>query len=147
VGIGVVVLVASFAPLPGYYNVTVTVSSYEVGVLVGAVFGITSVSGGVSGAATVLDWGGLIAHQDSVTWGVSLSWTMNVCLIGSSGAQHCDTKSTGQWFGSIPFLGSQLTATNNFAFAYIPADSYSIQVTLTGNGQSASGSGSVTVGG
>lgn len=142
---GVLVAGLSFAPLPGYSNATVTVDSYEVGVLVGAVFGITSVNGATTGPATVLDWAGLFAHTNSVTFGVTLAWTMTVCLDGPT--HLCDTKSTTQWFGSVPFLGSQVTASNSFAFAYVPNGAYNVSVTLTGNGQSATGSGSFCVGG
>lgn len=148
IGLGVVaalVLVLSFAPLPGYYNATVTVNSYEVGVLVGAVFGISSVSGVSTGQATVIDWGGLVAHANSFTYGVSLAWSMTVCLEGPT--HVCGTKSTDQWFGSVPFIGSQVTATNSFAFAYLPAGNYTISVTLTGNGQTASSAASMTLGG
>ena len=137
-------LVLSFAPLPGYSNATVTVESYEVGVLVGAVFGINSVNGATTGPATVIDWSGLFAHTNSVTWGVTLAWTMTVCVSGPTSV--CDTKSTTQWFGSVPFIGSQVTASNSFAFAYLNDGTYSISVTLTGNGQSATGTGSMTVG-
>lgn len=139
------VITLSFVPLPGYSNATVTVGSYEVGVLVGAVFGITSVNGATTGPATILDWSGLFAHSNSVTFGVSLAWTMTVCLNGPTGV--CDTKSTDQWFGSVPFIGSQVTASNSFSFAYLPDGNYSVSVTLTGNGQSATGSGSFCVGG
>lgn len=142
-GVAALILLLSFAPLPGYYNVTVRVSTYEVGVLVGTVFGVDGVSGGSVSPATVLDWQGFGL---GFSWGLSQSWTMRVCLTDSAHT-ICTQKSASQWFGSVPVLGSQVTATNSFELAYVPSGHYTIDATLTGNGgQSASGSGSVTVG-
>jgi hypothetical protein len=143
VGVGfVLVAILSFVPVPNEYNVTVSVSSYEVGVLVGTIYGISGVSGSTTGPATVIDW---TAIGLAFAFGISGSFTMTVCLNGPS--SHCTSKSQDQWFASVPILGSQVTATNSFQLAYVPSGSYSISVTLTDNGANpATGSGSMTVG-
>lgn len=143
IGVGVAAaLLASIVPLPGYYNVTVNVESYEVSAILVNVFGITSVQAHVAGQATLLDWGatGLGISGPAL----ESQFVMTVC-VGS----HCTSKTRTEWFPTVPFVnGAQITASDSFTVGYVPAGSYSVTVTLTQSGSNvASGSTSVVVGG
>jgi hypothetical protein len=142
VSLGVIIAVASFAPLPGYYDVQVSVTAGELALIFTTVFWIQSVNSHVTGQSTILDWGGLLGIGPPA---LTATFTMTVCL----GSSHCTSKSENQWFPSIPIInGGSLTATTNFELGYIPAGNYPISVTLTQSGSSvATGSGSICVGG
>lgn len=141
VGLALVGLL-SFTPLPGYYNVQVTVQSYEVSFIVANDYGISSVGSNVLGQSTVIDWNALGLQLPSL---YSI-YTMTVCL---NPGNHCASKGSSSWFPTVPFVnGQQIFATNQFTVGYVPSGNYSISVNLVSSGSTlASGTGSVSVGG
>lgn len=141
--VGLVVVGTALAPYPNGYDVSVAVQSYEISVVVGTVFGVSSVSGSTIGQSRILDFpalgGGFVPP---VLVG---SFKMTVCVGGS----HCSSASSSTWFPSVPVVNGQtVTATNTFTVGYVPSGLQPITVVLTQNGQTAAtGSGSVCVNG
>ena len=142
-GVAGFLLLGSFVPIPGYSNVTVSVTAEEVSLVVADVFTISSVSGSTTGGSTVIDYAAASVLGISLPSVVS-TFTMTVCL---NPGNHCAQKSQSQWFPTVPFVnGQQLQATNSFVIGYVPSGHYSIAVTLSQSGQSvATGSASVCV--
>lgn len=135
----VIIGILSFTPLPGRYNVEVTVDSYELPLVLATDFGITSVTGQNIGQSTVIDW----AVAGIAPFAIDATFTMTVC-VGST----CTSESSNTWFPSVPIIdGQSITATNTFKIGYVPGGEATISVTLTQSGSTvATGSGSIDVG-
>jgi hypothetical protein len=117
------------------------VNSYQIGVVVGTVFGISGVSGSTAGQSTILDWAAWTAGFTGFQ--LTASFKMTVCL---NPGNYCASKSATDWFTTIPILGGQVTASNTFLVGYVPAGSYTISAQLLDSGQDvADGSGQVTI--
>ncbi len=133
---------ASFVPIPGYCNVSVSVTNFELSVVVGTEFEIQSISPSVTGKATALDWGGwLPAGFAWATLGGTFTERVTVGPASTS-------KSETQLVPSLPYLnGAQLTATDSYSLAYVPVGQQPISVTLSeGSSVVAMGSSSLNVG-
>lgn len=144
--IGVVIAAAivglSVVPYPNAYNVSVTVESTELSLILLTSYTITGTSGSTTGTSAILDWAafGLAFGPPAL----AAVFTMTVCVEG-----HCASKSQTQWFPSVPFInGATLTATDTFLIGYVPAASQTpITVTLTQSGNVvAQGGGVMCVG-
>ena len=138
--LAVVVLVLAFVPLPGYYNVRVSVTSWTVSALIVNEYGISAVNPSVDGQSTILDFGVLGGLSGPA---LQATYDMTVC-VGS----HCTSKSASVWFPTVPILnGGQLSVTNTFTIGYVPSGTYPVTATLQVGGSTvASGSSSICVG-
>lgn len=139
---GVVVASLLFIPLPGYYNVEVTVDSWTVSAFVVNDYGISSVSPQVTGQSTILDAGVLGGIGGPA---LEATFTMTVC-VGS----HCASKSAAEWFPTVPVLnGGHLTVSNSFNIGYVPTGTYTVtaQLTQSGNDVADGSSSGFVVGG
>jgi hypothetical protein len=134
-----IVGVLAVVPLPGYYDVKVSVGSWELSAIIVDDFGISSVNGQTTGQSSVVDLAALGLAPPAIT----AVFKMTVC-VGSA----CTSKSANQWFPSLPVInGGQLFVTNDFALGYVPAGDQPITVTLTQSGSTvATGSGTMCVG-
>lgn len=131
----------SVVPLPGYCNVSVTVTNSEVPVLVGEYFTISSVNPSVSGRATALDWGGWLPA--GFAWATVGSQFTEKVSVGPSSTQKAET----QLLPSLPTGSSELQADDTFSLAYVPAGEQPVTVTLdAGSTVVATGSSSINVG-
>lgn len=138
-----VLAVGSFAPLPGYYNVStaVTMEVTSISFLTGqiAAYGINGVSPSTTGNSAVLDWSALCFICTSF---ITSSLSLKVCV-----GTHCNTISETK-FNSIADVEIGYTVTDSVTVGYVPAGTYSVTATLYSSGSvAATGSGSVTVGG
>lgn len=126
VAAAVAVAALSFTPLPGRYNVQVTVSTEEISLLVTTYFQINSAGARVTGSSTVLDWGAWFGGFTSPTLSATFSETVTLGGVSS-------TKSVTQFLPTLP-TNTNLGATDTFSLAYVPQGQQSGTVTLTENG-------------
>ena len=130
-----------FLPLPGYYNVSVTVGTQEISLLLVNDFSITGVSGQTTGQSTILDLGTLLSLAPPA---LQATFTETVCVAG-----HCASRDASSWFTTVPVInGGHLESTNTFAIGYVPATcDATISVTLSQSGSTvATGSATMNVG-
>jgi hypothetical protein len=129
-----IVVALFFIPVPGYYDVAVTVKMTEVQSIVAVYYSVDSVSARTTGASSVIDINGL-----GIVWFTATSEiSLQVCA-----GTHCKTVDETKLFPTVP-TNLNFGATATVTLGYVPQGSYTVTATLTVNGAN-QGSGQTTV--
>lgn len=126
VSVVALLLILSFAPLPGYYNVAVTVDMEEVQALVVSYYQINSVNPSVTGQSTIIDWAGFGL---SFTFGeITGQFKLTVCVGGT-----CSSATESKLLPSLPW-NTNLDVSDTLHLSYIHQGQYTVTATLYNNG-------------